>query len=212
VPSLNGTWLDFERPIVELDRRLEELRPFAERGDPEFKDEYERLRRRADRLRSEIYSLLSRWQRVQLARHPQRPYTSTASGSSRPRRAARRSRAADDAAVVSGLGRRRARWSSSAIRRAGTPRRTSGATSACHRGWKGSASCRWRARMPVVAFIDLSATRDRQERRQFEAIARGARDGTARCGSGGRDRRGGSGGALAFGVAIASSCSNLHPR
>ncbi len=74
-PSLNGSWLEFERPIVELDRKLEELRTFADRGDPEFKDEYEKLSRKAEKIRVDVYSKLTRWQRVQLARHPQRPYT-----------------------------------------------------------------------------------------------------------------------------------------
>ncbi len=52
MPAVNGTWLEFERPIVDLDRRLEELRAFAERGDPEFREEYERLSRRAEKLAS----------------------------------------------------------------------------------------------------------------------------------------------------------------
>ncbi|MGE5178269.1 MAG: acetyl-CoA carboxylase carboxyltransferase subunit alpha [Bacteroidota bacterium] len=72
---MNGTWLDFEKPLVELERRIEDARGLAKDGDPAAQDEVARLEKRADKLRQEIYSKLSRWQRVKLARHPRRPYT-----------------------------------------------------------------------------------------------------------------------------------------
>ena len=72
---MNGTWLDFERPIVDLERRIEDLRGFATGENIEVAEELKRLERKAERLRREIYSKLTRWQRVKLARHPRRPYT-----------------------------------------------------------------------------------------------------------------------------------------
>ncbi len=68
-------WLDFERPIVELERKIEELKVVAASSNLGVAEEIARLERKAERMRKEIYSNLSRWQRVQLARHPNRPYT-----------------------------------------------------------------------------------------------------------------------------------------
>ena len=73
---MNGTWLDFEKPILDLERKIEELKG---RSTPENADavaeELDRLERKADRLRRDIFAKLTRWQRVKLARHPRRPYT-----------------------------------------------------------------------------------------------------------------------------------------
>jgi acetyl-CoA carboxylase carboxyl transferase subunit alpha len=68
-------WLDFERPIVKLERQIEDLRQSATEEKVEFTDELHRLERKTKRLAHEIYSRLTPWQRVQLARHPRRPYT-----------------------------------------------------------------------------------------------------------------------------------------
>jgi acetyl-CoA carboxylase carboxyl transferase subunit alpha len=68
-------WLDFERPVVELERKIEELRTLATEENLGMKEEIERLERKAQKLRKEVYENLSRWQRVQLARHLKRPYT-----------------------------------------------------------------------------------------------------------------------------------------
>ncbi len=67
---MNGIWLDFERPIVELKKKIEELK-----GLKGVEDEIERLETQVEKLEKRIYSNLSRWQRVQLARHPRRPYS-----------------------------------------------------------------------------------------------------------------------------------------
>jgi acetyl-CoA carboxylase carboxyl transferase subunit alpha len=72
--SMSG-WLEFERPLVELEQKIRELRDFADVERLEFRDELRRLESKAAKLRSEIFSGLTRWQRVQLARHPRRPYT-----------------------------------------------------------------------------------------------------------------------------------------
>ncbi len=70
----DSTWLDFEKPIMELERRIQDLRDFGSEENIEFSGELQRLERRLAKLKSEIYSGLSSWQKVQLARHPRRPY------------------------------------------------------------------------------------------------------------------------------------------
>jgi len=72
---VNGTWLDFEKPIVELERRIEDLKSAAAPANAEIEEEIRRLERKVDKLRRDVYSKLTRWQRVKLARHPRRPYT-----------------------------------------------------------------------------------------------------------------------------------------
>jgi acetyl-CoA carboxylase carboxyl transferase subunit alpha len=67
--------LDFEKPIIELEKRIAELRLLAQHEGMEAGEELHELEKKADRLRKEVFSRLTRWQRVQLARHPLRPYT-----------------------------------------------------------------------------------------------------------------------------------------
>ena len=72
---MNGGWLDFERPIIELEAKISELKELATLKSMDVGREVEALERQAERLREEVYSNLTPWQRVQLARHPRRPYT-----------------------------------------------------------------------------------------------------------------------------------------
>ena len=65
--------LDFERPILELEKKIDEMRKYADNLD--IAEEITTLEKKVDTLRESIFSNLSRWQRVQLARHPERPYT-----------------------------------------------------------------------------------------------------------------------------------------
>ena len=65
--------LDFEKPLVELERQIEEIRRFAAEKDLDMSDEIKRLQAKADQLSQEIYSSLTPWQRVKIARHPKRP-------------------------------------------------------------------------------------------------------------------------------------------
>ncbi len=67
------TILDFEKPIYELESKLDEMKKFSDNLDIE-KDVI-RLEEKVRQLKEELYRDLSRWQRVQLARHPERPYT-----------------------------------------------------------------------------------------------------------------------------------------
>ncbi|MGA7305950.1 MAG: acetyl-CoA carboxylase carboxyltransferase subunit alpha [Rhodothermales bacterium] len=68
--------LDFEKPLVELEEKLAEMRELnATNDEVDLTAEIDRLEQRVDQLRESIYRNLTRWQRVQLARHPERPYT-----------------------------------------------------------------------------------------------------------------------------------------
>jgi len=67
--------LEFEKPIAEIEKKIAELREYSISEDIEIQNEVERLEAKARKLRQETYSKLTRWQRVQLARHPERPYT-----------------------------------------------------------------------------------------------------------------------------------------
>ncbi len=68
--------LEFEKPLVDLEDKLHELRLFqAEDGTVDLSEQIGALEMRVETLRASIYRSLTRWQRVQLARHPDRPYT-----------------------------------------------------------------------------------------------------------------------------------------
>jgi acetyl-CoA carboxylase carboxyl transferase subunit alpha len=66
--------LDFERPVVELERKIDELREFAQ-SSPELGRELRTLETRVLELQQEIFADLTPWQKVLLSRHPGRPYT-----------------------------------------------------------------------------------------------------------------------------------------
>ncbi|OGU28311.1 MAG: acetyl-CoA carboxylase carboxyltransferase subunit alpha [Ignavibacteria bacterium GWA2_35_9] len=65
--------LDFEKPIVELEAKLEEMRKFS--GDLDIGKEIQKIEDKVRQLKETLYKDLTRWQRVQLARHPDRPFT-----------------------------------------------------------------------------------------------------------------------------------------
>jgi len=67
--------LDFEKPIVELEKKIQELRRFISEKKIDLSSEVKRLEDKLEHLKKDTYTNLSAWQRVQLARHPQRPYT-----------------------------------------------------------------------------------------------------------------------------------------
>ncbi|ORJ59076.1 acetyl-CoA carboxylase carboxyltransferase subunit alpha [Geothermobacter hydrogeniphilus] len=67
-------YLDFEKPIVDLQQKIRELRDYST-DNVDFSSEIKKLEKKATKLRDEIFSKLSRWQRTQLARHQDRPYT-----------------------------------------------------------------------------------------------------------------------------------------
>ncbi len=72
---MQGNWVEFEKPLIEIEERIRDLRSVPGGGGPETAKQLQTAEKRAERLRQKIFSSLSPWQRVQLARHPQRPYT-----------------------------------------------------------------------------------------------------------------------------------------
>jgi acetyl-CoA carboxylase carboxyl transferase subunit alpha len=67
--------LEFERPLIALESKIAELKDLSGGARVDFSDEITKLERKAKRLQAEIFSDLTPWQIVQLARHPQRPYS-----------------------------------------------------------------------------------------------------------------------------------------
>ncbi len=72
---MNGQHLDFEKPILDLEKKIQDMKDFASGESLELTREIQLLEKRRDKLQQEIYSKLTRWQRVQLARHPLRPHS-----------------------------------------------------------------------------------------------------------------------------------------
>jgi len=66
--------LEFEKPILELETKIQELKQFAQVEKVDFSAEIARLERKVTRLQEEIFANLTPWQRTQIARHPNRPY------------------------------------------------------------------------------------------------------------------------------------------
>jgi acetyl-CoA carboxylase carboxyl transferase subunit alpha len=68
------TFLDFEKPIAELQARIDELRDTARDGDVDIDAEVRRLQAKSDKLLRDTFAKLTPWQKTQLARHPERPH------------------------------------------------------------------------------------------------------------------------------------------
>ncbi len=68
-------YLDFEKPIAELEKKIEELTLFTSNGGIDLEEEILKLQKKSDQLLTEIYSRLTPWQKVQISRHANRPYT-----------------------------------------------------------------------------------------------------------------------------------------
>ena len=67
--------LEFEKPILELEKKINELKKFHSEKSIDLSGEIKRLEEKLEHLRRDIYSKLTPWQRVQISRHPDRPYT-----------------------------------------------------------------------------------------------------------------------------------------
>lgn len=74
---MQRVWLDFEKPIAEIDQKLKVLKEKAAKSKTKepFVQKIEELTKELTQVQSEIYSKLTPWQKVKLARHPNRPYT-----------------------------------------------------------------------------------------------------------------------------------------
>ncbi len=68
-------YLDFEKPIQELELKIEELRSLSNGSEMNIDSELKKLEEKAEKLRQDIFSRLTPWQKTQIARHPDRPYT-----------------------------------------------------------------------------------------------------------------------------------------
>ena len=212
--QINLDFLDFEQPIAELEAKIEELRLVGHDSKINISEEIDRLRTRSEELTRQIFSKLSPWQIAKLARHPRRPYTldyvhrlfediHELHGDRM---------FGDDPAIVSGIGRMNGRsiafighqkgrsTKQNLQRNFGMPR-PEGYRKALRIMKLGE-----RFRLPIITFIDTPGAYpgiDAEERGQSEAIACNlmAMSGlktpivTAVIGEGG------SGGALAIGVA-----------
>ena len=68
--------LEFEKPLAELERRIGELKHMdLDQPGVDLSDDIARLEKKLNKMRRDVYSGLNRWQKTQIARHPQRPYT-----------------------------------------------------------------------------------------------------------------------------------------
>lgn len=72
---MNPNYLDFEQPIAELEVKIEELQLVGSDNDINIGEEINKLREKSTKLTEKIYSDLSPWETVKVARHPMRPYT-----------------------------------------------------------------------------------------------------------------------------------------
>ena len=105
------TFLEFEKPIAELEGKIEELRHLADADDINIADEVAKLQGKADKLLRQTYGKLTAWQKTLVARHPDRPHFGDYIGALvegwTPLAGDRNY--ADDRAVLGGLGRFRGR-------------------------------------------------------------------------------------------------------
>ncbi len=106
-----ASFLDFEKPIAELQSRIDELRDTAADGELDIATEIGRLQTKSDRLLRETYARLTPWQKTQVARHPERPhfkhYVAALVEDFMPLGGDRAF--ADDQAILGGIGRLRGR-------------------------------------------------------------------------------------------------------
>ncbi len=72
---IEGPYLEFEKPILELQKKISDMEEFSRVENIELEGEIKSLRAKLEKMRHSIFANLTRWQRVQLARHPRRPYT-----------------------------------------------------------------------------------------------------------------------------------------
>ena len=68
-------WLPFEKPLVEIEEQMDELKRLAARENLDLSDQIARLEERKHHLMEQIFQELTPWEKVQMARHPKRPYT-----------------------------------------------------------------------------------------------------------------------------------------
>ena len=104
-------FLDFEKPLSKLEAKIEDLRHLSDDSTVNIADEVAKLQAKSDKLLKQLYSKLTPWQKVQVARHPDRPhFTDYISGLVEDFTPLAGDRAfAEDRAIIGGLGRFRGR-------------------------------------------------------------------------------------------------------
>ncbi len=176
-------FLDFEKPVAELERSIEELRRTQEPGGINIEDEVQRLTEKADKQLRLTYAKLTPWQKTQVARHPERPhalnYIHSLITEFTPLAGDRAF--ADDAAVVGGLGR----FNGRSVVVLGTERGSDTETRVAHNFGMARPEGYRKARrlielagrfgLPLLTFVDTAGAFpgiDAEARGQAEAIAR----------------------------------------
>jgi acetyl-CoA carboxylase carboxyl transferase subunit alpha len=176
-------FLDFEKPIAELEGKIEELRRTTDAGGIDVAEEVGRLRDKVQALLKATYAKLSPWQKTQVARHPDRPHTSdyirTLIEDFTPLAGDRAF--ADDAAVIGGMGRFRGR----AVMVIGTERGHDTESRVRHNFGMARPEGYRKARrlmelagrfgLPILSFVDTAGAYpgiEAEARGQAEAIAR----------------------------------------
>ena len=176
-------FLDFEKPIAELESKIEELRKMSEAEGLNIADEVGKLTEKADKQLRATYAKLTAWQKTQVARHPERPkardFVRTLITEWTPLAGDRAF--ADDAAVLSGLGRFRGR----SVMVLGTEKGSDTDSRVAHNFGMARPEGYRKARrlmelagrfgLPVLTFVDTSGAFpgiEAEARGQAEAIAR----------------------------------------
>ena len=176
-------FLDFEKPIADLEGKIEELKHLSTSGDINIAEEVGKLQGKVERQLQNIYQKLTQWQTVQVARHPDRPHVKDilAAIISDFMPLAGDRAFGDDAAVVGGLGRFRGR----AVMVIGTEKGRDTDERLRHNfgmarpeGYRKAQrliTLANRFGLPVLTFVDTAGAEpgvDAEERGQAEAIAR----------------------------------------
>jgi acetyl-CoA carboxylase carboxyl transferase subunit alpha len=176
-------FLDFEKPLAELEGKIEELRHLSNGNDINIADEVTRLEAKVDRLLRQTYAKLSPWQKVQLARHPDRPHGEDYIGqliTEFTPLAGDRS-FGEDRAIVGGIGRFRGRsvviiaHEKGADTEARMRHNFGMARPEGYRKGRRLMELAERFGLPVLTFVDTAGAYpgiDAEERGQAEAIAR----------------------------------------
>jgi len=176
-------FLDFEKPIAELEGKVEELRRTTDAGGIDVAEEVAKLREKAEKLLAATYAKLTPWQKAQVARHPERPkcldYVGALIEEWTPLAGDRAF--ADDAAIIGGLGRFHGR----AVAILGTEKGRDTETRVKHNFGMAKPEGYRKARrimelagrfgLPILSFVDTSGAFpgiDAEARGQAEAIAR----------------------------------------
>ena len=177
------SYLDFEKPVAELEAKVEELRVAAAKGDVSISDEIGKLQAKAAKALADVYGALTPWQKTQVARHPERPHcVDYLKGLIEDFTPLAGDRAfAEDQAVIGGFGRFRGR----AVCVIGQEKGADTPTRIKHNfgmarpeGYRKAARLMElsdRFQLPVVSLIDTAGAYpgiDAEERGQAEAIAR----------------------------------------